>query len=116
MVGKTAQLMVLKLKDLKMNSTYHWMLMYWNLQYHGYRHVIKQTLRNLMGLHWGSLADNITGYWHLHILFEDAKVRYVLFILIKHYMHWDNMKWHIKVNADKTSTESTINYSYLDGG
>lgn len=34
-----------------------------------YRHVIKQTLRNLMGLHWGSLADNITGYWHLHPLF-----------------------------------------------
>lgn len=39
--------------------------LYWNLQYHGHRHIIlEQTLGNLMGLHCSSLADNITGYWH----------------------------------------------------
>lgn len=86
--------------------------LYWNLQYHGHRHIIiEQTFCNLMGLHCGSLADNITGYWHLHPHFGMPRLdTYCSFWDWSNNMHWVDMKCHIRANADRTLSESTINY------
>lgn len=66
--------------------------LYWNLQYHGHRHIIiEQTLCNLMGLHCGSLADNVTGYWHLHPHFGMPRLDTYCSLIKQYALSWYEM-------------------------